>query len=418
MSAIFPPPNLSVDNSTRGGLTARRAALLAKVQAVPDARIMRPELDTHLADDLVEDFTFEALTLGEPFTEEKGEQTRVSDTDPRYLGPTGAARSRNVEVFVVTVPLVRGSAAWLSHRPEGSFQLMHERTVYDSGRRGIVIRVIDDRRGDPDGSRAQSFVQTELYNVRRYVDATNDHLADWNAKLPGLCAELISTERQKRLEIESRKRLLGPPVVASDATPVPHFLPRRRRPRAQVDPIEVKRLGGRMYLTTQDFTAALVEMQRSAQFIADHPAIYQLDESGMRDHVLFALNSAFPAGGTGETFSKKGKTDIRVVTAVAAATGFGDCVFKAECKVWDGPASAAEALDQLCERYLTAAELRASIVLFTRPPYERGEVTRQALARLINDFSAERVGDVAGWPVVRVRHPALPYAIEVAVVAM
>lgn len=409
---------MRLDNSVKGELGNRKKALTAKVRALPDAEIMRPVLEAHVADALVEDFTFEMLSVGDVFTEEKSERRRVTETDPRYLGPTGQSRRRSVEDFIVQVPLVKGSPRWLVHRPAGSFPPLNERTVYDSGRHAIVIRVQDDQRSDPNGSVARRYVEDQLNTLRRYLDATNAQLAVWNESLPTLCKEAISKERERRSVAASRKQALGPPVIPTDAAPIPYLLPRKRRPRVQLEPTEIKRLGGRMYLPTEDFTAALVEMQRSAQFIAEHPAVYALDERGMRDIVLSHLNAAFPAGAAGEAFSKKGMTDIRVVTAVAADTGFGDCVFKAECKVWDGPASAVSAFDQLGDRYLTAAEVRAAIVLFAKPPYERGAVTHQALARLAADFSAEQVDEIAGWPVVRVRHPALPHTLEVAIITM
>lgn len=331
-----------MDNSLGGELEARKRALIAKALALPDTKIMRPELEAHAADDLVEDLMFEFLALGDAFTEEGNGQDRIVEADPRYPGPTGESRPRNVEVFIVQVPLVRGSPSWLSHRPAGSFPLLHERTTYEPGRHAVVVRVMDDQRHDLDGSNARRYFETEMTTLSRYVEATNGQLAAWNEGLPALCRDAISNERQRRSEVESRKRKLGPPIVPSDATPVPYSLPRRRRPRVQLDAVETKKLGGRMYLPAQDFADALNEMQRSAQFIAEHPAVHKLDENGMRDIVLLELNGAFPAGGTGETFSKLGKTDIRVVTTLASETGFGDCVFKAECKVWAGPAGHAK----------------------------------------------------------------------------
>lgn len=418
MSYVFPPPNRGLDNSLKGELDARRKSLHARTQALPDDRLLRLDLEPELLDELIEDFTFETLELGEPRTEETAEQIRLAEQNPRYAGPTGQGHPRTIDVFVVRVPLLKGSPVWLSHRPSGSFAPLDERVVYDSGRRAVVIRVLDDPRDDPHSGAAQSYLTAQLALLRDYVAATNAELAAWNDAVPEHCKSALERERRARESLDSRKRALGLPIFSTESTPVPYALPRKRRPRPRLAAAEVRRLAGRMYLPPDDFSDVLNEMQRSAQFIAEHPAVYDLDENGMRDIVLLLLNAAFPGGATGETFSKKGKSDIRVATTSAAASGFGDCVFKAECKVWDGPASSRDAIDQLCDRYLTAAELRAAIVLFARPPYERRSVTEQALAQLESSFRAERLDDIAAWPVVRLTHSALVHPVDVAVIVM
>ncbi|MDD2467824.1 MAG: hypothetical protein PHI97_27920 [Desulfobulbus sp.] len=79
-------------------------------------------------------------------------------------------------------------------------------------------------------------------------------------------------------------------------------------------------------------------------------------EEELRDFILAHLNTHYEGQATGETFRKKGKTDIRIEQENRAA-------FVAECKVWRGPKGVTEAVGQLLG-YLTWRDCKASLVFF------------------------------------------------------
>jgi len=74
-------------------------------------------------------------------------------------------------------------------------------------------------------------------------------------------------------------------------------------------------------------------------------AFKELGEEDLRDILLSNLNSVFEGGATGETFSKKGKTDIYLKIAKGN-------ILICECKIWGGKALYDETIDQL-RGYLT-----------------------------------------------------------------
>ena len=78
----------------------------------------------------------------------------------------------------------------------------------------------------------------------------------------------------------------------------------------------------------------------------------------MLKHFLVQLNGQYEGGATGETFNYQGKTDILIRVD-------GRNVFIAECKVWKGPQSLADALDQLLG-YLSWRDTKTAILLFSR----------------------------------------------------
>jgi hypothetical protein len=83
-----------------------------------------------------------------------------------------------------------------------------------------------------------------------------------------------------------------------------------------------------------------------------------LGEEDLRDVLLSNLNSVFEGGATGETFSKKGKTDIYL------KINKGNILI-AECKVWGGKALYEGTIDQL-RGYLTWRHNYGIMITFVR----------------------------------------------------
>jgi len=81
-----------------------------------------------------------------------------------------------------------------------------------------------------------------------------------------------------------------------------------------------------------------------------------LGEEGIRDGIVAGLRGAYGEAATSETFSKLGKTDIRVALGSGAS-------LVGECKFWDGPRAYAEALEQTF-RYLTWRHEMAALITF------------------------------------------------------
>jgi hypothetical protein len=87
-----------------------------------------------------------------------------------------------------------------------------------------------------------------------------------------------------------------------------------------------------------------------------HPRSYRgKGEEDLRDNLLTVLASHYP-NSTGETFNKKGKTDILIRHE-------GINIFVGECKFWKGLKGFHETIDQALS-YLTWRESKAAIVCF------------------------------------------------------
>ena len=87
-----------------------------------------------------------------------------------------------------------------------------------------------------------------------------------------------------------------------------------------------------------------------------HPSTYEgKNEEAIRDLLLLTLNVNFESV-TGETFNKKGKTDILIRHE-------NRNIFVGECKFWRGPKNHQETIDQILS-YLTWRDSKAAILYF------------------------------------------------------
>jgi len=88
------------------------------------------------------------------------------------------------------------------------------------------------------------------------------------------------------------------------------------------------------------------------------PSTYaQKQEEDLRDYLLIPLCTHYP-NSTGETFNKKGKTDILIRFQ-------GSNVFVGECKFWQGLKAFHETIDQILG-YLTWRDSKAAILCFVK----------------------------------------------------
>jgi hypothetical protein len=98
-----------------------------------------------------------------------------------------------------------------------------------------------------------------------------------------------------------------------------------------------------------------------------------LDEEGIRDYFLPHLNSISTSlSATGETFNKKGRTDILVQDSK------GHNVFIAECKLWKGSLYISNAINQLFERYVSWRDEKTALLVFNKEVSGFSDVVEKA----------------------------------------
>jgi len=114
-----------------------------------------------------------------------------------------------------------------------------------------------------------------------------------------------------------------------------------------------------LYLET-DKVEAILDLLRNGGFSFETtPRVYsKLEEEELRDIMLSHLNCVFEGDATGETFVKKGKTDIHLKMSKGS-------ILSAECKFWLGEQKYLSMIDQLLS-YLTWRQNHGIMITFSR----------------------------------------------------
>lgn len=120
----------------------------------------------------------------------------------------------------------------------------------------------------------------------------------------------------------------------------------------------------------------------------------RLGEEDLRDLLLGTLNAYWEGAAGGELFNGAGKTDILI-------RHDDRNVFIAECKIWDGPQTVTDALNQLL-RYLVWRDSKAALIMFIRRAKPAETITRMHTA--IGQHPSHLMIRPGGTPSSRVDH--------------
>lgn len=123
--------------------------------------------------------------------------------------------------------------------------------------------------------------------------------------------------------------------------------------------VEVKGKEPNGFSKQDEYERILSTLQNMALVMERNPeTFHSIGEEALRDHFLVQLNGIYEGQATGETFNRRGKTDIIVRLR-------GENIFIGECKFWGGEIKLRETLDQLLS-YSTVRDDQLGMLIFNR----------------------------------------------------
>ena len=199
--------------------------------------------------------------------------------------------------------------------------------------------------------------ERELRLIQEYVERSYNQVMAYNQSLPQLVMQAVSSRRERLNNHAGIATLLDIPVTAR--TNVPSVTPVQvdvRRP-TQLPVPPKSGLKPEPGIDNSTYEHILHFIRHQGRTFERTPDTYALhNEEGLRNIILAQLNGHFEGDAMGEVFRGKGKTDICIEQGNRAA-------FIGECKLWAGPSSCTNALDQLLG-YLTWRDSKASLIIF------------------------------------------------------
>jgi uncharacterized coiled-coil protein SlyX len=207
------------------------------------------------------------------------------------------------------------------------------------------------------GNAFNQLLERRLENIKFYLAQQNEAIDEFNAAIPSRVTELIAKRRQKLDKIGEIAETFKIPLRRREGAPNLSMIPVKRRLVRPLPPAPDK--PQQFGIPDEDYEHILSVIRHEGRTYEATPSTYAIhDEEGLRDIILAHLNGHYQGDATGETFRKKGQTDIRIEFRDRAA-------FVAECKVWRGQKELRKAIDQLLG-YLTWRDCRSSIIIFNK----------------------------------------------------
>jgi hypothetical protein len=226
--------------------------------------------------------------------------------------------------------------------------------VYDDQQVALVLTVY--------GNQPQA-VESEIRSMEKWVEARNTNIAAMNPSL----------KQQIRHFVEERRRVIEQRANEFDDLVKQVSIPLKMKPssadsmvdlsiRRQIKPVlhpPQAKTPENLTLDKDKVLMVIGIIDRTGRQFENAPASYnKLGEEDLRNIILSHLNTIFEGAATGETFSKRGKTDIYLRVPKGG-------ILIAECKYWGGRQRYQDTIDQLF-RYLTWRHNYGIIITFSR----------------------------------------------------
>lgn len=279
--------------------------------------------------------------------------------NPREINTVviGGRRVVGVPAYVYRVDYpYTGASGLFRHKPSTHDLEPPLATLNSEAYKGTVaIEVVasDDVQAD----QIKIALNLQFERAQKYIGFQALELVPFNASLADKGTALVEGLRSKILRVRNTTAALGYPLIHRPGSSLTYTSPVVRRKLPLPTPTTAT-FTPEPAISEADYQGILQIIEGMTFVMERSPSTFtKMPEEVLRDHYLVQLNNQY-GNASGETFNGQGKTDILV-------NDQGKNVFIAECKIWHGPKTATEAIDQLLS-YLTWRDTKSALIMFNR----------------------------------------------------
>tara|TARA_R110002096_G_C14536827_1_gene718145 strand:+ start:65 stop:1291 length:1227 start_codon:yes stop_codon:yes gene_type:complete len=277
---------------------------------------------------------------------------------PREFDIMNPSKTFKKDVIIYHIPYT-GPIELLRFRPSSWTTMAGYEIQIDRSSNTIVLEYINFY-NDPKIIK-KSYEDSVRYILASYPTLKSD-IEKFNNSLEHFIRTTITQRRQRISKKSEFINALGVPLKQKSDTPKTFAVPQPKlREKIQVRPIvHTKGFKPEPTLDNDNYLKILKIINDIGKNFERLPSTYSDKyEEDLRDHILMTLDPNFEYGSaSGETFNKKGKTDIQL-------RHDSSVVFVSECKFWKGEKEFLGTIDQLLG-YLTWRDSKTSVVIFVR----------------------------------------------------
>ncbi len=211
-----------------------------------------------------------------------------------------------------------------------------------------------------DDENQDSKITRKIEELEKLISWRNKDVREGNKRFePELSKYLLQKQKQLSADNELIERIIEkvPINLQRRTTSIPTV---DLRVREVIKPVYPKPEKKKEPSIEKDEVKAVVELLKNGgSSFETTPLVYsKLDEEDLRDILLSHLNIVFEGAATGETFVKRGKTDIHLRIDKGS-------ILSAECKFWDGEEHYLSMMGQLFS-YLTWRQNYGILITFSK----------------------------------------------------
>ena len=302
------------------------------------------------AEYILSKYKLELIELGEP-----------SQLNPREIKLPGrhpifgtTIEEDGIEVIIEIT--FSGPGKYLSYQPSSRLMGSNPDDSVDNHRKIINLFF---RSKSLDTNRLNREIERVLNEIKINVTHLNNDLKKFNDWVDTNIKALIERRRQKITSIKSFAEKINIPIKRIN-NPPPTIPIKRKKILIPPSPIVKKKVARANPTIAESVYEDILELSFNMSLAMErNPTTFEdLDEEQIRDFFLVILNAFFEGEATGETFNKKGKTDILIRHE-------NQNIFIVECEIWHGEKYLLEKIDQLFG-YITWRDTKTSIFIFNK----------------------------------------------------
>ncbi|WP_199550256.1 hypothetical protein [Streptomyces sp. N35] len=235
-----------------------------------------------------------------------------------------------------------------------------------------------------DAQQIRQGLDGQLDEIERWTDSSAKQVRAYNAPAKQRIASEVQARKARLLANRNIQGALGFPVRERPDAETYSVPINRKRIVPQKTVFPAKPFQPEPALAEAHYEAALEVLRNQRNALERAPGTSaKMGEEEIRNLLLIGLNSHFEGQAAGEVFNNSGKTDILIRVEDRH-------IFIGECKIWKGPKTITDTLDQLLG-YLTWRDTKAALLLFIRSGAP-GDVMLKAIAKFQEHPNYKREG--------------------------
>lgn len=361
----------------------RKAALKREVERTSEEHVLQTEVEAW-AEALALKFGVRAPELGEIWMEQPRESAVDVSYDHFRRAITDPSTPTYVPGYEVTFRIPFSGERDVFGLKASTYTFNPPRGTCGSGEITRTIEYPHDAPASLD-SEAATF-QSE---VQRNLQFTLNDIETFNAELLSHALACVRFRRERieghRAQLQQTKVPIGPPGEREKLSIVEAIV---RRPSPALDLPRKAEIELEPALAAEVFEHVLSVIRDTGLSMEKAPATFVgMNEEERRNVFLNNLNTHYRGQVSAEAFNVGGKTDLLISYE-------NKSLFIGECKIWAGPKSLTEALDQVFS-YAAWRDTKLALIFFARQK-RLSALVKKARAGLADDARFKRWGEGQG----------------------